>query len=251
MLRFWNATLDYEPGCFLAENVFERSGLFAERWNSYGGEDCVGGRVGETEFKLSELDVRRTRGEDKSDVVVFHGLFVVADFHKSFRGRTYLFPDVAERELGFFGRALQKLDSVPGCSLVELESPTFEQHFAVYSSDPIEARYILSPSLMERILAFRQRAGRPLRIAFADESLYLALPSAANLFERIPSSLADAETAMRGWIADLEFATDVIEELGLNTRIWSKGGTAPAPGHQGDDRGRKPTPGLVPETQAV
>lgn len=222
-LRFWNPSLDFDPDCFLDEAVFRKSGLFAsERWNEYGGEDWVSGRIGDTEFKLSELLVKRARGKDKSDILVFRGLFLVADFHKSFRGRVVVFPDKAERELGVFGRALQKLAGVAGCRLVELENPEFEELFCTYASDPVEARYILSPSLMQRLLDYRKRTARELRVAFADEHLYLALPSTTDLFEHLPSSLDQAHRAMRRWIADLELATGIIEELGLNTRIWSK-----------------------------
>jgi hypothetical protein len=63
----------------------------------------------------------------------------VTGFSKSFQGRTFVFPDVAKRALGFFGRAFQRLDGVSGCCLVELEDPKFEFLFAVYASDPIEA----------------------------------------------------------------------------------------------------------------
>jgi hypothetical protein len=225
-LRFWNPTLQYDPTSFVPEEHFKRSGLFADaRWNDYDGEDWIAGKAGDTEFILSELSVKRTRGQKKSDVIVFRGLFVVADFHKSFRGRTLCFPDVAERTLGVFGRALQKLDFVSGCQLIELEHPDFEQAFCTYASDPVEARYVLSTSLMQRLLAFRASTGRELRVAFADENLYLALPG-SNLFESAHTTLDQAEQAMRAWIRDLEFATSVIEELGLNTRIWSKSSAA-------------------------
>ena len=43
---------------------------------------------------------------------------------------------------------------------IELEDPEFMEHFRVYSTDQVEARYILSPSMMERLLAFRREAVR-------------------------------------------------------------------------------------------
>ena len=36
---------------------------------------------------------------------------------------------------------------------MKLENPDFEKTFDVYSTDQIEARYLLSPSMMERLLA--------------------------------------------------------------------------------------------------
>lgn len=40
--------------------------------------------------------------------------------------------------------------------VVRLEDPEFEKIFVVYSSDEVEARYILSTSFMERLVEFRK-----------------------------------------------------------------------------------------------
>jgi hypothetical protein len=34
---------------------------------------------------------------------------------------------------------------------------------------------------------------------------------------------------VRSWAGDLLFATSLVDELDLNTRIWSKGPSSPAP----------------------
>ena len=58
---------------------------------------------------------------------------------------------------GFLGTKLQKMNKGRG-DLVKLENPEFESEFAVYSGDQIESRYILSSSLMERILSFKKQS---------------------------------------------------------------------------------------------
>ncbi len=221
VLRFWDPSLEYQPEACVPESEFRRSGLFTGAWNKYGGEDLVRGQVGKTKLRLSELKVRQARKRNDS-TVVFSGLFLVADFSKSFRGKTVLLPDVAERTLGVFGRAFQGLRRVGGATHVALENPEFERFFSVYTSDPVEARYLLSPSLMERIVRFRKASGSELRIGFADECLYLAMPLSRNLFDFDPTRSAMTEEGMRAWIVDLEFATGIIEALDLDTRIWSK-----------------------------
>ena len=226
VLAFWNPELEYEPDGFVNEADFRLSGLFPENWKRYRGEDLVTGQLGDTWFQFSELRV--DRGKRRNDETkTFSGLFFVADFHKSFSGRTVLLPDVAERTFGVFGRAFQQLQRVAGGRLVTLESPEFEKLFKVYSTDPTEARYILTPSLMESIVRLRRNTGSALRIGFAGERLHLAMPLAVDLFELDATKSAIGEEAMRGWIGELELVTGLVEELDLNTRIWSKG-AAPA-----------------------
>lgn len=220
VLTFWNPSVEYQPMGFVDEETFRASGLFSGGWSQYGGEDLVRGTVGETRFTFSELRVRRKQG--KGTEPVFSGLFFRADFNKRFRGRTLLLPDRAERILGVVGRALQQLSYVPGCNLVELEDPAFERFFSVYASDPVEARYLLSPSLMERLRRFRENVNCPLRVSFVDDHLFLALPLETSLFEANGTKHGVDLATMQTWVGELGLATGIVEDLDLNTRIWSK-----------------------------
>jgi hypothetical protein len=154
----------------------------------------------------------------------------VADFNRSFRGETILLPDRAERLFGTLGRAFQGLGRVGrGAALVELEDPELERLFSVYATDPVEARYVLSPSLMERIVRFRKNSGAALRISFVDESVHIAFPLEMDLFEVGLGEAPVDEEKVRGWLGQLGLALGIVEDLDLNTRIWSKDATAPAP----------------------
>jgi hypothetical protein len=215
----------YEPGCHIGAEHVEASGLFPERWNRDSGEDYVAGRLGETDFWFSELRLVREGRKDR-ETLVFRGLFFIADFHKSFRGRTYLLPDVAERVLGVLGRSLQALPRFDGTELVELEDPEFEKRFVCHSTDPVEARYLLSTSLLRRLLALAERAAGPLRASFVDECLYLALPLSRDLLPAAFFADAVDEGALLASVGELFSVVGLVEELGLNTRIWSKGARA-------------------------
>lgn len=222
VLRFWNPDLEYVPNGSIGEDEFRASHLYSSTWNRYRGEDLVRGRSGATDFRFCELRVTR-KEQKRSEGTVFSGLFFVADFHKSFRGRTFVLPDVAERTFGSLGRALQGLQSVDGADLVTLENVEFEKYFRVYATDPVEARYLLTPSLMERIVRLRKNGASEIRIAFARQKLHLAMPLSHDLFALDPTKSAISEEGMRTWIGELELAIGLVEELDLNTRIWSKG----------------------------
>ncbi len=108
-------------------------------------------------------------------------------------------------------------------SLSPTRADEFEKAFVVSSTDQIEARYILSPSMMRRLLDLRARHDNELHISFIANRIYLALPQHSDLFE--PPSLRTPLTigAVRRIIADLQSVLCIVEELDLNTRIWSKG----------------------------
>lgn len=229
VVGFLDPSFRYQPKGLIARSEFEASRLFAgESFNHYEGEDLVRGRHGSTDFRFCELRVKQVDRKKRrtESRIVFEGLFLVADCNKSFRGQTVVVPDVAERKLGTFGRAFQSLGGVISpLALVELEDPLFERAFKVTSSDPVEARYLLSTSLMQRILAFREATGSGLRIGFVRGGVYVALPMSFDLMAIDPSKPLDLDH-IRKWIGEIRFAVGIIDDLDLNTRIWSK--AAPA-----------------------
>jgi hypothetical protein len=66
---------------------------------------------------------------------------------------------------------------------VKLEDPVFEKAFEVYSTDQIEARFILTPDFMERLIGLeRTFKGRQVRCAFSGGCMFLACEG-KNLLE--------------------------------------------------------------------
>lgn len=224
VIQFFDSSFRYQPAGSIPRASFEASRLFEDvSWNRYHGEDLVSGRHGSTVFQFSELAVTeaKKRGKRTETEVVFRGLFFTADFNKAFAGETLVLPDRAERRLGAVGRAFQSIAGGRGLELVQLEDPDFERAFVVRSSDPTEARYLLSPSLMQRILTFHTNTGSALRLSFIGGRLHVAVPLPGDLFAiglGAPVDLAK----VRAWMGELLFAISIVDELDLNTRIWSK-----------------------------
>ena len=219
--------LHYSPQSSISENDFRASQLFRSP-DRYKGEDLVSGCVGSTRLQFSEVHAEyRTRDSKgrESWHTIFRGLFFIADFNKSFNGITLVRPDTAERVLGKFGQSLQAFGSSLGFSnleLVKLEDPDFERIFVVYSTDQIEARYLLSPGLMRRLLDFQAKAGTDVHAAFFANHIYLAVPLSTSFLE--PPTFGgrlDLECITK-YATELQFVLGIVEDLDLNTRIWSK-----------------------------
>jgi len=236
LVKFISPELEYRPDQYISETEFRNSLLFQMDPDRYRGEDLIEGRVGQTALRLSEVHAEyKTEHYDSNGNryttwhTLFRGLFIIADFNKHFNGITLVLPDVEQNLLGWFGQVLQglsaKLGMQPG-ELVKLEDPDFERAFKVYSTDQIEARYILTPSLIARILRFRERTQSEIRLAFIASRLYVAIPTTRDYFEA-PSLFAPVGELLRSetigkYLHELQFALAVVDELNLNTRIWTK-----------------------------
>lgn len=224
ILRFIAPSLVYDPDACVNRDRYNRSGLFPQDWETYDGDDHVSGKLGKTSLEFSELHtMMNVAGEDerKKYRTVFHGLFFVCEFSKTFLGRTYVLPDKLEGRLGELGSALQRGKTRFG-ELVKLEDPEFERRFAVYGSDQATARYVLSTSLMERLTAFRKKTRQDLRLAFVDSDLYVAVCCNRNLFEpRIWRTLLTFK-GVHAYFEDLQLVVGIVDDLNLNTRIWGE-----------------------------
>ncbi len=157
--------------------------------------------------------------ENVSRSTIFKGMFLVANFNKTFQSKTFVVPDIAERLLGGLGTALQSLNKSRG-QLVKLEDPEFEKLFAVYSEDQVEARYILSTSLMTRLAKFRKKAGREIYVSFIQDKIYIAIKSPQDLFEPKLFQTMLSFNPVREYFENLQLMMGVVEELKLNRRIW-------------------------------
>ena len=130
-------------------------------------------------------------------------------------------PDTAEKLFGRIGQKLQSMNLVRD-DLIKLDDPEFEKLFVVYGNDQVGARYVLSTSLMKRIVDFKNKTNRDIYLSFIGSMVFVAISYKRNLFEpRIFETLLDFEP-VREYFEDLQMAVGIVDDLNLNTRIWTK-----------------------------
>jgi len=224
---FLDEGMVYTPEAMVPVSEFIKSDIFSLSVDSYTGEDHFRGKIGKTDIEFSEvtakhLNITHTeKGTKEEYTTIFRGIFIVADFNKKFLTHTLVLPDTAEKLFGKFGQTLQSIGAGKK-KLVRLENPEFEKEFCVYGEDQVEARYIITPSLMERILIYKRKWKSKISLSFVDSKVYLAINMNKNLFEtRIFRPVADY-SFMEENLRFLILLTEIVEDLNLNTRIWTK-----------------------------
>jgi len=229
---FIDAGLSYDKDKFVSKDLFLESRIFQDRADRYGGDDFVSGRIGKTDIQFSEINVKRVEKTTMrtnlglksrlktNSYPVFNGLFFVGDFNKAFDKKTIVLPDTAERMFGRLGQKLQSINAFHG-ELIKLEDPEFEKLFVVYGEDQVESRYILSTSLMKRIMDFRNKNKKDIFLSFVASKVFVAIPYDRPLFEPgIFKSMLDF-SKIKKYFEDLQVAIGIVEDLNLNMRIWT------------------------------
>jgi hypothetical protein len=208
-------TLKYEPAAGIAYRQFDGSHLFPYEADVYSSEDRFSGVLEHTTVTFAEVRAKRKRRRLTSEGMAteyqeyFRGLMLVADFHKHFHSAIRILP------------ASDDFVSLPGEERVVTEDPDFERSFVVLGTDQIDARYVLSSSMLSRIFQLARRFGH-IRLGFSSDHMTLLLPRSRDQFEPSLYRKATSRKQIARFVDDISSVLALVTELDLNTRIWSK-----------------------------
>lgn len=201
----------------LSPGLVKYSGLMGKNRTIYG-SNLMRGKHGDTRFSFSNIKIS---GNENDNSEVFGGLILAIDFHKKLKGKTLVFPDLAQNMLGsWLGKKVQSF-GWNGLELVYLEDPDFEKAFAVYGADQVEARYILTPNMMSNMLSLKTKYGDHFSFSFTQGTVFVAIEN-VNPFESSLSAPILPDGTFYHFYKAIDLVTEVIDTLQLNTRIWSK-----------------------------
>ena len=134
-------------------------------------EDHFSGEAHGADFDIYEahLEQKRRTKNRTYYVTVFHGVLIRINFPRTVEGVT-----LVTRDAGVFNALEGWAKKTFGGDKLErigLVDPTFEKAFEVYGTDQVMARYLLTPSFMERLLKLESELkGKNVRCVF-DEKL--------------------------------------------------------------------------------
>ncbi|MCL6251323.1 DUF3137 domain-containing protein [Altererythrobacter sp. KTW20L] len=175
-------THDLEPGA-----GFQRATTFkmVPHFHRSSFEDLWSGDLGGRAFTLHEADLKQKRqsGKNTHYVTVFRGPVMTIACDRRFHGTTLVERANKHKKFGFFGEkdslAIAGLD----LAKVDMVHPGFEDEFTIYSTDQVEARYLVHPTYVERLIALeRAFSGKKIRTLFHDREVTVLLET-SNMFE--------------------------------------------------------------------
>lgn len=221
-----NESFIFSPNNGIAEAEFRASQLFTQTPDRYHTEDLITGKIDKTSIYFAEVhaeyktETQTKNGRQTHWHTILKGIIFAADFNKHFNGVTVIRPkDFGSSISAWFSKNIYAFGDK---NVVELENDVFNRKFVVYSTDQVEARYILTPALMERIAELNQRSSNTISLSFINASMYIAFPLVNNYFEAPIFRTLLKPTILQEDLAVLSFMYGTVHELDLNTRIWTK-----------------------------
>jgi len=208
MLLLVDSEINYEAENFIPVEVANSSGLFVQSYTDVTGEDLFY----TNDYKLSELSYKYKKTTSDGDKTAHdRGLLYMSSFNKSLKNVTYL----KSKFTPFYMGNIQGVK----CSKVNLESVDFDSLFDVFSSDEVEARYIFSSSLMDKLVEYNKIYKLNLRMAFKENSFFIKISQQRNMFN--PTGFFNFK------VSNLEkdyrlilFLNELREELHINLNLY-------------------------------
>ena len=145
----------------------------------------------------------------------FRGMFADAYLEKKINGSVVVLPDHLESKLDYLAKNIQALKNVNGNKLVTLEDVEFERYFAVYASDEVLARYVLTPAMMLRMTELKKKYNRDIMLSFNSNRFYFAVAMPEGFLTLGASSLTSGE-ALKDLYDNFDTTRKILSDLRLN-----------------------------------
>jgi len=214
IVRFFG-DFKYLPQQDPPEAELRASGLF-DSFNRIYGDDQITGKYKGTDFTFIETHLQRHSGGGRhsSTVTVFKGMLLVMDVKKPFAGQTII---KRESQKGLWSWLTGK---TKGLKSVKFPDPEFEKFFEVYTSDENEAKTLLTPDFIARLITLNSAyPNNMIRCCFLEGKLLLAYSYGADevagkLFEagQIEKTLADTQDIHK-FLAQMDSILQIIETV--------------------------------------
>lgn len=180
ILQYYDPTWQYSYEAAEVDTQLLHSYLLLPLTDTLHLEDHIRGHYQGSYFEIAELGATnhiRKKDDKLMEKQIFRGLSLIMAMRKPLEIRLFIVPDGEPIYNEPYGR-------LPGLASVKLESPKFERVFDVYATDQVQARYLLNPSQMERILDIAQFFDNyKIKFSFNGDSFQVLIPSQRLHFE--------------------------------------------------------------------
>lgn len=203
---------DTEPG-----HGFQRARSFAmvPGYTRSNFEDMWHGAIAGRAFSLHEahLEQKRSSGKNTRYVTVFRGPVMTIAADRTFHGVTLVERSGRHKRLGLFGEKEELTFDDRVLARVDMVHPGFEDEFTIYSTDQVEARYLVHPAYVERMIALEAAfAGQKIRTLFMDGEITVVL-EAGNMFESGQMDAARDRAMVEACVAQFMAMADLAASL--------------------------------------
>lgn len=200
--------VEYDAYRHISPEVIHASGAFPFAYDKVSGGDYIKASYRGVGLELCDLmleeEVRTTSTDsdgnstsDTSNRIVFVGQWLILDFHKELSA-----------DLGVFEGLRKQYDQI------ETENAEFNKRYGISCDSVHDAFYILTPNMMEHIMAMDRRAGGKIYLRFLREGkIHVAVHSRRDHFEVGNLNDANLATLRLKFRSEVRYVTELIDAL--------------------------------------
>ena len=200
--------VEYDAYRHISPEVIHASGAFPFAYDKVSGGDYIKASyrgvglelcdlVLEEEVRTTSTDSSGNSTSDTKTITVFVGQWLILDFHKELSA-----------DLGVFEGLRKQYDQI------ETENAEFNKRYGISCDSVHDAFYILTPNMMEHIMAMDRRAGGKVYLRFLREGkINVAVHSRRDHFEVGNLNDADLATLQLKFRSEVRYVTELIDAL--------------------------------------
>lgn len=213
---FDDVKFDFENG-FSQEVIYETEMLrTGDRFIS---NDYISASYKNIHFETSDVLIQDEHTDsDGHDYysTIFKGQWYIFDFNKPFKSNF----QVCEK--GFDGILKGNIFFPNHLQSVEMEDMEFNKDFDVYSSNDLDAFYVLTPKTIENIKTIHKKIKGYLLFCFINNKLHIGVYNNRDSYEPKIYKKVDYENAKKDILKELNDITSFIDELQLEKDLFRK-----------------------------
>lgn len=207
---------EYNKDSYISRIEYDNSPMYI-KYDTYIGEDylkinLVSKDSNEAKLHVCDISTHKKRKDNNGNVYyydVFDGAFGYVEFNKSFNESIYI-------------NCPKKMSKD---NLVKLENIEFNEKFKIYCKDQLEARYILTPDIMEDIdvlnsLVLEQCKNEVnISLALEENKMYFSFSGGFKLFDLKKGKLTN-DKLLDDFYDDINIILKIIEQIESNSKIF-------------------------------
>lgn len=181
-----------------------------DTYNKVNIDDRIEGMYKNLKVSISEICLEKETGSGKRrrSITIFDGILITVPCLKKYRGYTC----IKQNSLNFLNNKQEQK--------VHLEDPEFEKYYDVFSTDQIEARYLITTAFMNRMVQLAKRGiGKNITLSFEHGNVNIAVSSSKDWFEMPILKPANDISIYRAIILELITILKIIDSLKLDKNI--------------------------------
>ncbi|MDR1082451.1 MAG: DUF3137 domain-containing protein [Coriobacteriales bacterium] len=213
------SNLHYSANDYIPLQMIMASKMF-KGWSTAQGSDYIDGWHNGRHIQMSDVILTHTETESRTNskgesetytqiVTDFRGQWVVCDFDKAVTAQLTICAGKCSP------RTIKKL--AESSSIAEMDNTVFNEKYTVLTDNPHDAFYILTPHMMEYIMAADQQVRGRLSLEFLpNEKIHIAINSGRDFFE--PKKIwreMDYEQERNKVLEEIYSIINMIEQLRL------------------------------------